>query len=234
MKEKPINELIDDYVTGQIRAEEKIYLEDLAAKDPEVAAQLNSALEAYNFLERTYYKQLKKKLQDFDRSIEVKDDLPSKKFVRPVVIGVIMISIFWMISYLYFKPENLVKRFYYTSTEQLKIVDSDDTLSQLWVVANEAFLKNDFKKAEEIYQLILSQSEIDDLAQSEWNFLLCQLAIHGATPEWRYKLDEMITQSDESIKGKAIELKKQLNSWIYKLTFLQFSLDLSYLKPRLI
>jgi len=233
MTEKPINELIDDYVTGQISPDEKIYLEELAAIDPEVAGQLHSAKVAYDFLERSYYRNVKKKLQEYDRSIEMKEGLSSKKMVRLAAIGIIIVAIFWMISYWYFQPAHLAKRFYHPMEEQMRQV-ADDPVSQLKMKADKAFFENDFTEAGTTFQLIIIKSEDPDRMHAEWNTLLCELAINGITSGWRYKLDEIIGGSDEPEKGRAIKLKKQLNSWIYRLTFLQFAQEFSSLKPRLI
>lgn len=234
MNEKPISELIDDYVSGQVSPDEKAYLEELSAIDPDVRSQLRTAREAYDFLERSYYRNVKKKLQEYDRSVEIIDIFSSEKMLRLVVISVLMIAFFWMISYGYYQPANVAKRLYQPFIEQIKEASTMDTIAHLKSTADKAFEKRDYADAATTMQLIISHSGHDDRYTAEWNFLMCQIAIHGFTPEWIYRLDEMIVRSDEPIRGKAIELKKQLNSWIYRFTFLKFSPELSALKPRLI
>lgn len=234
MNEKPLNELIDDFVSGQVSPDDKAYLEALASKDPEVRSQLDATKVAYDFLERSYYRDVKKKLQAYDRAVETTGDLSSKKTMRFMFAGVILVAIFWMISWWYHQPENLARRYYYPLGEQMKQVYVSDTVSQLRILAEKDFLNNDFVKAGISFQMIIADSAADDRMHAEWNHLLCQLAVHGHTRELRHRLDEVIDRSDEPVKGKAMQLKKQLNSRIYNLTFFQFSPELSSLKPRLI
>ena len=234
MIEKPLNESIEDYVTGRINPEEKIHLEEMAANDPEVFEQLNAAKSAYDFLERSYYRDVKKKLQEYDLSSRKNTDAVSGKMMRVAIFSISLIAILWMISYWYYQPVNMAKRFYHPFTEQLQQRHRLDPIVQLKMTANKSFLEKEFTEAGTTLQFILAQSDNDGRMHAQWNYLMCQLAIHGPSPDWRFKLDAIIDQSDEPIKRKAIKLKRQVNSWAYRITFFQFTHELSSLKPRLI
>ena len=231
MEEPALLELIDQYLMGNIRPEDKVELERMMASDPEIAALVSESRKAFNVLQAGRNQQLREKLRAID-----KDDRRRSGFLPHWIIMMICILVIiggsWCWASYYFSNKAIAARYFNMTYHAEKEMVLNDDLKVIWKEADIAFRSEDFGRASNLYTSILESTEQSVQYNAKWNLLLSDLALHGQTASWKQALETFANQAPSSIKAQ--ELLRLLNSGWYKIIATLTQADISGLKPRLI
>ena len=233
MEEYPLADLIDQYLQGEISAEDDQKLQKLVASDPEAAKMMEDSLLAYRALQLQRQKQLKSKLQAIDQSFRE----PPRK--RPVwlVVSLCMLAglcFYVYMSAVYFTPESVAARnivSYHTYTAQ---TNNPAETNLLWKNAELDFRKGNFQNAILQYQTITADSDPNTATLAQWNILMVELALRGIDLAWTEQLEALKASPNSVVAGKAHALSICLNSGYYRFFSRGLYQNLSSIKPRLI
>ena len=236
MKDKPLEELIDDLLKEQISNEDRHHLERRMLAEPEVARLVRESRETFRFLQYSRYRQIKAQLREFDAGENQDLKPPSqRKWVYVAFLILMSILVFWLWLINYYKPENLAKRnFEIISGSDISIKFQDNSEMAAWNSANELFAKGDFQNAASVFRTYSRNPEDKNYMIAQWNVLMCQLALVGPGLQWHESLDQFISIEANPLETKAKKLSELLDSIFYKFFILKPASILSALKPRLI
>lgn len=233
MEEYPLADLIDQYLQGEISADDDQKLQKLVASDPEAAKMMEDSQLAYRALQLEKQKQLKLKLQALDQSLH---QPPRKRPVWWIVSLCILAGLcfYLYMSAVYFTPESVAARniiAYHTYSTQ---TDNPSETNLLWKNAELDFRKGDFQNAILQYQTITADSDPNTAALAQWNILMAELALRGIDSAWLEQLEIYSSSANAEVAKKAESLSKCLNSGYYRFFSRGLYQNLSSIKPRLI
>lgn len=235
MKEN-IGDLIDDLLKEKISDEDLRHLEMMREAHPAIDRLVRESRETFHFLQYARYQQIRTQLREFDeKESRGTKRSPYKRYVFAFVLFLISIMIGWIMIINYYKPENLAKRCF-VNIAGLDIMKDESLSNEIvnWDLANELVIKGDFLNAAGLYMVYAEDPESLFYLSSNWNILMCQLAMDGPTDSWRKELDEFKSIPFNPLKLKAIKLSRFLDSTFYKRATLKPSSHFSVWKPRLI
>ncbi len=236
MRDTTLDDLIDDYLKDKISDVDRSHLELLMKRDPALASRLKESQETYRFLEYVRYKEIKKRLRDFDGVIPV--DVNLNSFKRRWLFAILLIASIlgaWICLFDYIKPIHLAERNFqirYENDLALGKLTREDIL--YWNDATAYFLSGDFQNAARLFQPLSEYMHSSFSSEAKWNVLMCQLAIEGPTVLWKKEMNNYQSLVTGSFRMKAIKLLRISNSSLYRWLILTPSSHLSALKPRLI
>ncbi len=233
MEENPLADLIDQYLQGQISAEDDQVLKKRIASDPEAAKMMEDSQLAYRALQLQRQKQLKAKLQALDRPLHQ----PSRR--RPVWLIVSLcilggLSFYLYMSAIYFTSESVAARNIVSYQTYSTQTNNPSETNLLWKNAELDFRKGEFQNALLQYQTISADSDPTTVALAQWNILMAELALRGIDLPWTEQLEGFKTSSNVEVAQKAEALSKCLNSGYYRFFSRGLYQNLSSIKPRLI
>jgi hypothetical protein len=233
MEEPALLELIDQYLMGNIRPEDKTELERMMATDPEIAALVSESRTAFKVLQAARDRQLREKLKAIDRDDTHRSGLISQWIIVMICILVIIGGSWYWASH-YFSNKAIAVRYF-------KIPNSPDAeialygeMKKIWEEADDAFRSEDYGRASNLYNSILKSPGLTEPYSARWNLLLSDLALHGQTIQWRQALETFANEAPAPFDTKARELSRLLNAGWYKMIAWLTQADISGLKPRLI
>ena len=233
MEEPVLLALIDQYLMGSIRPEDKADLERMMASDPEIAELVKESREAFEVLQSERNRLLREKLRELDRNATRRSGFLSKWIVL-VLLSLVVAGGCWYWATYYFSNKAIAVRYFkvpFDPEEELLL--SGDSKA-IWEEANEAFNSEDYGRAFNLYQSFLDKGDHAVAFHARWNILLTDLAIHGPTESWRKALASFAWEAPAPFGSRAQELSRFLNSIRYKVIASCTQTNIAGLKPRFI
>ncbi len=233
MEEPVLLELIDQYLMGSIRPEDKVELERMMASDPEIAALVSESRKAFNVLQAARNRQMREKLKALD-----KDDTRRSGFLPHWIIimicALVIIGGSWYWASYYFSNKAIAARYFKMTYHPEKEIVLPGEIKMIWEEADNAFSSQDYERAYNLYLSILDSTELSLQYNARWNFLMADLALHGQTADWKQALETFAREAPTPFGDKAQELSRLLQSGWYNTMVFLTQADISGLKPRLI
>jgi len=135
----------------------------------------------------------------------------------------------------YFSPVHLAKQSFNSLQIAYHPLLENTLVTAKWNTGTKAFLHEDFENAMLIFMSLTESSDSSLKYYSDWNVLLCRLALNGPTPGWEEDVVAFLKQAPEPIQSSAENLLKTIRSPLY--TRLYRSLlkkGVSSVKPKII
>ena len=233
MEEPALFELIDQYLMGSIRPEDKLELERMMASDPEVAVLVSESRKAFNVLQAARNRQLREKLKALDKDETQRSGfLPHWSIVMICILAIIGGSWCWA-SY-YFSNKAIAARYFKMTYQPEEEIVMSDEMKEIWKEAGNAFNDEDYSRACNLYDSILENKEYPDTFITKWNLLMSELSLHGQTAGWKQSLETFANEAPAIYGTRAQELSRLLHADWYRIIVSLTQTDISGLKPRLI
>ena len=173
MEEPALLELIDQYLMGSIRPEDKVELERMMGSDPEIEALVDESRKAFNVLQAARNRQLREKLRALDKvrhaSVWILATLDYRDDMHTAIIGGS-----WCWASYYFSNKTIATRYFKMAYHPVEELVLNDEMKMIWEEADNAFRSEDYGRASNLYNSILKNTEQSVLYNANGIFL-CQI-----------------------------------------------------------
>ncbi len=231
MDDENLDDLIADYLNDRLPKAERLIFEQHMLADPTFAKSVADTCKAYQFLEHIHYKDLRQKLVNYDLYLD-RDRSVKKKWLITLTCALFFSFICFLWIYAHWSATAIAST--YVSGERIQ-PDQRPPLSTHelgWQLALDAYAKKDFKNAWQLFIPFTSQAGDPHYNDAQWNILLCRLVLEGATSEWKHDFNLFLSYHHGI--DNSLEVKKKINSWLFRVASFPCWTTFSNINPQII
>ena len=234
MNKEKFDDLLDDYLKGNLGSHERKLLEKAIKDDPALAREMADSQKTFEILRRYRNGVIRNQLKKYDHQ----NRFPTAKgwrFLKKIIViaCLLFLCAAWIGGRLYFHSSNVaVRHLEKINFEKTSIQVDDETIAQ-WNIAMKYCLEKDYKNAALHFHSI-SANHLTNIHQfAKWNELMSHFAVSGKNEDWDKRYREFLATSDFYWKNKAYDFNEKVNSPFYRIFMFNRPPTLSALKPRL-